>query len=81
MLLSIFVWQHLHFKWKNGYVDALYDKIGWLVIKLSKGLTNFDPNGWPNKNESKMRFASEELMEFYTEFEGFLKFFEFESTC
>jgi hypothetical protein len=35
-LLSIFVWQHLHFKWKNGYVDAYMIKIGSSVIKLLK---------------------------------------------
>jgi acyl carrier protein phosphodiesterase len=54
-------------------------KQNWLVSYqtiegIDKILTQMDGR---TKNESKMRFASEELMEFYTEFEeDFTKFFE-----
>jgi acyl carrier protein phosphodiesterase len=54
-------------------------KQNWLVSYqtiegIDKILTQMDSR---TKNESKMRFASEELMEFYTEFEeDFTKFFE-----
>ncbi|PKH67954.1 DUF479 domain-containing protein [Flavobacterium sp. ALD4] len=54
-------------------------KQNWLVSYqtiegIDKILTQMDSR---TKNESKMRFASEELIEFYTEFEeDFTKFFE-----
>ena len=54
-------------------------KQNWLVSYqtiegIDKILTQMDSR---TKNESKMRFASEELMKFYTEFEEeFTKFFE-----